>query len=138
MLSIFEADYLEFKDKIRYVRHNVFVIGQEVPENIEIDGKDENCYHILLTKNDIPIATGRMEKDGHIGRIAVLEEYRGMNFGTMIMNKLEEIAITNGIKKTYLNSQCRAIEFYLKLGYEPVGDVFMEAGIEHRKMIKEL
>ena len=79
-----------------------------------------------------------MEKDGHIGRIAVLEEFRGMNFGTMIMNKLEEIALNNGLDHVYLNSQRHAIPFYIKLGYEATGDYFYEAGIEHRKMIKKL
>ncbi len=138
MLDIFEADYNTFKDQIRSVRHKVFIEGQNVPEEIEIDGKDGGSYHVLLTKNGQPIATGRMQKDGHIGRIAVLEEFRGMNFGSMIMNKLEETAMKKGIKSLYLNSQIHAVPFYLKLGYEPVGDNFFEAGIEHVKMIKEL
>lgn len=137
MLKVFEADYLQYKTDIRYVRNKVFVEGQKVPEEIEIDGKDENCFHVLLTKNDEPTGTGRMEKDGHIGRIAILEEYRGMDFGTMIMHKLEEVAKIKGIKSTYLNSQCHAVNFYLKLGYEPVGNIFYEAGIEHIKMVKE-
>jgi predicted GNAT family N-acyltransferase len=138
MLAIIEVTYSENREKIRKVRNKVFVEGQNVPEKIEEDGKDEDCYHVLLTRYDQPIATGRMEKDGHIGRIAVLEEYRGMNFGTMIMNKLEEIAMKRGIKKLYLNSQSHAIPFYLKLGYETVGEYFFEAGIEHKKMVKEL
>lgn len=138
MLKVFEADYSRYKPEIRYVRNKVFVLGQNVPEDIEIDGKDESCFHVLLTKNDEPIGTGRMQQDGHIGRIAVLEEYRGMDFGTMIMQKLEDIAKIRRIKSTYLNSQCHAVNFYLKLGYEPVGDTFYEAGIEHVKMVKEL
>ena len=138
MLTIIEVTYSEYRDKIRKVRNKVFVEGQNVPENIEEDGKDNECYHVLLTRYDQPIATGRMEKDGHVGRIAVLEEYRGMNFGTMIMNKLEDIALKNGIRKLYLNSQSHAIPFYMKLGYETVGDYFFEAGIEHKKMVKEL
>jgi predicted GNAT family N-acyltransferase len=138
MLSIFETSYSKDKDKIRKVRNKVFVEGQNVPVEIEEDGKDEDCFHVLLTRYDLPIATGRMEKDGHIGRISVLEEYRGMNFGTMIMNKLEEVAFKKGIKKLYLNSQSHAIPFYLKLGYEIVGECFFEAGIEHKKMVKEL
>jgi len=138
MLAIFETTYAKDKEKIKKIRYEVFVKGQNVPENIEIDGKDDKCFHVLLTRYDMPIGTGRMETDGHIGRIGVLEEYRGLNFGTMIMNKLEEIALKKGIKRLYLNSQSHAIPFYLKLGYETVGDYFFEAGIEHKKMIKEL
>jgi len=138
MISIFQTTYAENEDKIRAVRHKVFVEGQSVPEELEIDGKDRSCFQVLLIKNDEAIGTGRMERDGHIGRIAVLEEYRGMNFGSMIMSKLEDIAEKNGIISTYLNSQKQAIPFYIKLGYEPVGDYFMEAGIEHIKMIKKV
>ncbi|MBN2858383.1 MAG: GNAT family N-acetyltransferase [Candidatus Delongbacteria bacterium] len=138
MISIFQTTYEENEDKIRTVRHKVFVEGQCVPEELEIDGKDSLCFHVLLIKNGEAIGTGRMETDGHIGRIAVLEEYRGMGFGSMIMNKLEETAEKNGIRKTFLNSQKHAIQFYMNLGYEPVGEYFMEAGIEHKKMIKEL
>jgi len=138
MISIYETKYSDNETKIRTIRHKVFVIGQNVPEEIEIDGKDPECYHVLLTRYDVPVGTGRMESDGHIGRIAVLEEYRGMNFGTMIMNKLEEIARNNGLLQVYLNSQKHAIPFYEKLGYETVGEYFFEAGIEHKKMVKKL
>ncbi len=138
MISIFQTTYEENDEKIRTVRHKVFVEGQCVPEELEMDGKDSSCFHVLLIKNGEAIGTGRMETDGHIGRIAVLEEYRGMSFGSMIMNKLEEIAAKNGIMVTYLNSQKQAIPFYMKLGYEAIGDYFLEAGIEHKKMIKEL
>lgn len=138
MISIFQADYKKNGADIRTVRHDVFVKGQKVPEDIEIDGKDPECFHVLLTISGKPAGTGRMEKDGHIGRIAVLEEYRGMDFGTMIMKELENIALSEGLRKVYLNSQKQAIPFYLKLGYEPEGDYFYEAGIEHIKMHKDL
>jgi hypothetical protein len=138
MISIYQAFYDRDGSDIRSVRHKVFVEGQNVPEDLEIDGKDPECFHVLLTRCDIPIGTGRMDRDGHLGRIAVLEEYRGMNFGTMIMNTLEDIALKHGILRVYLNSQKHAMPFYMKLGYEPEGDDFIEAGIEHVKMVKQL
>ena len=124
------------KDSIVSIRHDVFVIGQKVPSDIEIDGKDPQCFHVLITIDDTPIATGRMEKDGHIGRIAVLEAYRGKHYGQKIMKKLEEIAKEEGIKRVYLGSQVHAMEFYSKLGYIPYGEFYFEAKMEHRRMEK--
>ena len=136
MEKIFQTKYEDNKDSIIQVRHIVFVIGQSVSSEIEIDGKDPQCFHALITIDDIPIATGRMEPDGHIGRIAVLEEYREKHYGQKIMGKLEEIAKKEGIGRVYLGSQVHAMNFYAKLGYIPYGEFYFEAGIEHRRMEK--
>ena len=138
MEKIFQTKYEDNKDSIIKVRHVVFVIGQNVPSEIEIDGKDPDCYHALITIDDTPIATGRMEKDGHIGRIAVLEEYRGHHYGQKIMGKLEEIAKKEGIGRVCLGSQVHAMNFYEKLGYIPYGEFYFEANMEHRKMEKSI
>ncbi|MDA3885871.1 MAG: GNAT family N-acetyltransferase [Candidatus Delongbacteria bacterium] len=138
MEKIIQAKYEDHKKSIVHIRHTVFVIGQNVPSEIEIDGKDPQCFHALITIDDTPIATGRMEKDGHIGRIAVLEEYRGHHYGQKIMGKLEEIARNEGIRRVYLGSQVHAMNFYEKLGYTPYGEFYFEAGIEHRRMQKSL
>lgn len=138
MEKIIQVRYEDFKESIVGIRHTVFVIGQDVPSEIEIDGKDPQCFHALITIDDKPIATGRMEKDGHIGRIAVLEEYRGHHYGQKIMGKLEEIARKEGINRVYLGSQVHAMGFYSNLGYTPFGEFYFEAGIEHKKMEKYL
>ena len=138
MEKIFQTKYEDNKDSIIKVRHTVFVIGQSVPSEIEIDGKNPQCYHALITIDNAPIATGRMERDGHIGRIAVLEEYRGKHYGQKIMGKLEEIAKSEGIKRVYLGSQVHAMNFYAKLGYTPYGEFYFEANMKHRKMQKSI
>ncbi|MFO7810272.1 MAG: hypothetical protein R6V47_02730 [Candidatus Delongbacteria bacterium] len=51
MTEVFETDYETGKETIRTIRHRVFVIGQNVPEDIEVDGKDKDCYHVLLSHN---------------------------------------------------------------------------------------
>jgi predicted GNAT family N-acyltransferase len=37
-----------------------------------------------------------------------------------------------------LNAQLTAKDFYLRLGYAPIGQIFVEANIDHQKMIKEV
>ena len=138
MEKIFQAKYEQYKDEIIKVRHEVFVIGQNISSELEIDGKDSDCFHVLVMIDKKPIATGRMEKDGHIGRIAVLKKYRRKDHGTKVMKKLEEIAKNKSIKKTYLGSQVHATNFYFRLGYESYGNFYFEAGIKHIKMRKYL
>ncbi len=138
MINVEITPYSETEDKIKKIRYEVFVRGQNVPEEIETDGLDPDCTHVLLSIDGKPVGTGRIQNDGHIGRVAVLQEFRGKGFGTMIIKKLEEAAKEIKLRSVYLNSQCHAELFYKRLGYRPVGETFMEAGIEHVKMEKEL
>ena len=59
------------------IRRTVFIEEQQVPEELEWDGEDEAALHVLVHENGQPIACGRMLSDGHIGRMAVLKDYRG-------------------------------------------------------------
>ena len=138
MIIVEITPYSKTEDKIKKIRYEVFVRGQNVPEGIEIDGLDPDCTHVLLSVNGKPVGTGRIQNDGHIGRVAVLEEFRGKGFGTMIIKKLEEAAKDKKLRSVYLNSQSHAELFYKRLGYRPVGETFMEAGIQHVKMLKDI
>ena len=64
------------KESIQQIRHTVFTVEQGVSPEIEIDGKDHDAIHALIYSNGLAVGTGRILKDGHIGRIAVLKEYR--------------------------------------------------------------
>ena len=54
------------------------------------------------------------------------------------MNKIETYALENGIDNFKLNAQTHAIPFYSRLGYEVVSEEFLDAGIPHRTMIKQI
>jgi predicted GNAT family N-acyltransferase len=41
-------------------------------------------------------------------------------------------------RRLILDAQVHAVAFYENLGYAPYGEVFMEAGIPHRRMEKDL
>jgi len=131
----------EIIDHLR-IREIVFIDGQNVPYDLEHDGLDSVSTLIIVYDNEKPIGAGRyrfVDDYIKIERIAVLEEYRGKGIGKDIMDFLENQVIENtSIRKLVLNSQCSAQIFYEKLGYEPIGDIFMEADIQHVKMIKYL
>jgi predicted GNAT family N-acyltransferase len=134
--SLMETRFSEDKQRIMRVRYAVFVEEQGVPEELEQDEQDPLCRHALLLIDGQPVATGRLEADGHIGRIAVVRSHRGKGLGSRIVTFLEDTAKAHGLRRVYLGAQLQAISFYEKLGYRCYGDEFMDAGIPHRHMEK--
>jgi len=123
-------------EKLRSIRTTVFVEEQNVSLEEEWDGRDEDAIHVLaLSQDRKPIGTARLLKSGQIGRMAVLSEYRRLGIGGAMLRLLLEIAKKNNIDNLFLNAQVEAIGFYSRFGFVEQGETFMEAGIEHRKMI---
>ena len=126
------------KDLIR-IRTLVFINEQLVPPELEWDGYDNDCWHVIASANDAEyIATGRMLYDGHIGRMAVLPEFRGQGIGSSMLNELINLAKQQGLKEVFLHAQTSAIEFYQKHGFIISSDEFMDAGIPHVTMRKTM
>jgi predicted GNAT family N-acyltransferase len=123
----------------RGVRDAVFVQEQKVPGELEHDGKDAECLHVLaLLQNGRPIGTGRLLADGHIGRMAVLPDWRGQGVGGAMLALLIEEARERGHVTVALNAQVSALGFYQGFGFEAVGDRFIEAGLSHQAMALRL
>ena len=121
---------------LRIIRTAVFIHEQQIPEDLEWDEFDLISMHVLaLNSGGQPIGTARLLPDGHIGRMAVLKEWRGKGLGgAMLLRILEELR-NRHMRKAMLNAQTTAIRFYEKFGFRVSGKEFMEAGIPHVKMI---
>ena len=132
------CDYEPHTDDICAIRYEVFVDEQNVPEVLEIDGLDGEAKHVLTFVDGLPIGTGRILSDGHIGRVAVLKNYRGLGIGKSIMKELIKCAQDLSLEKVWLSSQWHAHSFYLDLGFVCVGEIYKEAGIDHIKMFRTL
>jgi predicted GNAT family N-acyltransferase len=133
------ADWEREREAMRAIRTPVFIQEQQVPQDIEWDDKDPLCVHALALDTDgTPIGTGRLAPDGKIGRMAVLEEWRGKGVGAAILDFLVASARERGIKECCLHAQRHALEFYLQHGFEAEGEEFMEAGIPHLRMRRSL
>ena len=137
-ISAITTNYKSNHQKICEVRFKVFVDEQSVPEELEIDGFDDVATHILILLDDKAIGTGRILPDGHIGRVAVLKQFRGKGVGKLIMKMLIEWAQENQLKTLWLSSQWHARGFYIDLNFTCTGDKFEEAGIDHIKMTRAL
>jgi len=122
---------------LREIRTRVFVEEQGVPADLEWDGLDEHAYHVMAVAADgTPIGTGRLLQDGHIGRVAVLKEWRGRGVGRALLDTLLVIANKMGYEEVRLHAQTRVLDFYLRRGFRPQGREFMEAGIPHVLMTR--
>tara|TARA_B110000003_G_scaffold275423_1_gene318000 strand:- start:620 stop:1039 length:420 start_codon:yes stop_codon:yes gene_type:complete len=132
------CDYKDNEKDICKIRFEVFVDEQNVPDDLEIDGLDDEAKHVLAYIDGKPIGTGRILSDGHIGRVAVLKKYRGLGIGNSIMKVLIKWAQQNKFEKLWLSSQWHAHSFYLGLGFVCEGDIYEEAGIDHIKMFRRL
>ncbi len=124
------------------VRQEVFILEQGVPAELELDEFDSSATHVLVYQDARCIGTGRLvnlsAKQSQIGRMAVLAKFRGKGIGKQILQKLVDLAASQGVQGIILHSQVSAIPFYKKLGFQAQGDVYDEAGIPHRNMMLTL
>lgn len=126
----------------RALRRTVFIEEQGVSEADEVDGLDDHCIHILAVSDGRPVGSARLMVLGNIGkvgRVCVLQEARGTGLGAALMQAtVSQFRAMPGIEKVKLGAQIHALAFYERLGFVPYGEVFLDAGIEHRDMVFEL
>jgi predicted GNAT family N-acyltransferase len=120
------------------IRYTVFVEEQGVPRELELDERDPDCEHAVAFISGQAVATGRLLPDGHIGRMAVLDPWRGRGVGSAILARLIERARERGDKEVLLTAQTHAIGFYRAHGFVEEGAEYLEAGIAHRDMRRAL
>lgn len=73
-----------------------------------------------------------------IRQTAVSSAYRRQGLGRRIMTELESVLAGRNFKSLSLHARSTAVGFYKKLGYETIGDEFIEITVQHRKMVKQL
>jgi predicted GNAT family N-acyltransferase len=124
---------------IHDVRRQVFVVEQGIPADLEWDGRDDISHHVLATDpRQLAIGTGRLDPGGRIGRMAVLQSWRSHGVGRALLTALLALARAQGHREVMVHAQCSVAGFYRKTGFREQGRPFMEAGIEHQKMVKML
>lgn len=132
------ADWHTDKDSLSLIRRQVFIEEQNVPEELEWDEFDESSIHFLATHDDQLIACARLKPDGQIGRMAVLATHRSQGTGSKLLRFVIQEAGKQKLNNVYLHAQESAISFYEKHGFIAVGDIFYEANIPHREMLRKM
>ena len=144
MVKIELLDWPAAQAEAQRIRFAVFVEEQGVPAELEMDDQDAHCLHALAYWPDADaadgraIGTGRLLPDGHIGRMAVLKDWRGRGAGRALLRALIEAARRRGDREVMLSAQVHALDFYRAEGFRPEGAEYEEAGIAHQAMRMKL
>ncbi len=131
------ADWPGDAGSIREIRDAVFVGEMGISADLEWDGLDPDCAHLLaydMAGN--PIGTARLQVDGHIGRLAVLPDWRGRGVGSALLLMLIELAAAHSLDEVFLDAQTAVAGFYHRHGFIASGAAFETAGIPHIRMTR--
>ena len=130
--------------QILRLRSEVFVVEQDCVYQ-DIDNKDQNAIHLYFKENDEIVAYTRIFNAGHyyenpcIGRVVVSKKNRGKYLGKKIMiDSIEYIKQNIKAEKIELSAQKYLNKFYKDLGFYKIGEDYLEDGIPHQRMIKEI
>lgn len=133
------AVYARHHEVIHGVRQTVFVQGQGIDPALEADAADQTAVHVMAWSSDnLPIGTGRLTRDGRIGRMAVLAHARGAGVGEAMLAWLCDQASQQRLGEIRLDAQLPAYSLYARLGFIPVGEPHETAGLPHQSMRRRL
>lgn len=130
------ADWKKDQVALRRIREAVFIAEQAVPAELEWDADDASAVHFLAFEGEYPMGTARLLPDGHIGRVAVLKDWRGLKIGDKLLRAVIEEAEKRGLKQQMLSAQVHASSFYERFGFNVVSGEFLDAGIPHVDMVR--
>jgi predicted GNAT family N-acyltransferase len=123
-------------DQAIAIRKEVFVEGQNVPVELEIDGLDDESEHVIAYLDEEPVGCARIRFNTYakLERIAIVEKYRGRGFGRQLTDFLIDYCKQKDVDEIRLHSQTYVAYFYKKHGFRIRGNPFFEADIEHVEM----
>ncbi|MBV9473738.1 MAG: GNAT family N-acetyltransferase [Solirubrobacterales bacterium] len=123
------------------LRHEVFCEEQGVPEHDELDGRDHEALHLVAVAEGRLVGTCRVLLVGstaQFSRLAVHPSARRHGIASALLDAAEAETRSAGGRRLVLHAQTYARELYEAAGYVPRGRLFVEAGIEHIAMEKQL
>lgn len=144
-IEIYNVEDKNVLERCLEIRDKVFSVEKGVPKEIEVDQFDclnESCSHFLIRYQNKDVGTIRClytSKDTvRIQRFCFLKEYRGLGLGKSVIEYIEHYYKKQGFATVEMDAKYEVCGFYEKCGYEKVSDVFIEANIEHIKMVKDI
>lgn len=143
MLDVQVGDWATLGADAQRIRTEVFVQEQGIALDLERDAADAQALHaVAYNRLGQAVATGRLlpAQDGtaQVGRLAVHRVLRGGGVGQQLLQALTQAARTRGDRQLALHAQRSAEGFYRRLGWQPHGEPFMEAGVSHVEMVTTL
>ena len=120
------------RQRLKSIRHRVFVEEQGISCREEIDGFDASCRHLMAIADSTGcIGCARIMTTGQIGRMAVEKAFRGRGIGASLLKRAIEEARLLLPNDIFLHAQSHTEAFYNRFGFIKKGEAFEEAGISH-------
>jgi YbgC/YbaW family acyl-CoA thioester hydrolase len=143
MIDVRRGDWATLGGHAEPIRRVVFTQEQGIDAALDSDGADEGAVHVVaFNRVGTALGTGRLTRQpdgvGKIGRMAVVASLRGSSVGRQMLDALVTAARQRGDARVMLHAQASAVGFYRRLGWQPQGASFVEAGIEHQEMVLAL
>ncbi|WPZ12342.1 MULTISPECIES: GNAT family N-acetyltransferase [Roseivirga] len=144
MIRVKKIENQQELDEAFEIRREVFIVGQDCPEEEEFDDFDEEATHFIAYVKGEPAGTCRFRttsKGVKLERFAVLEKFRGEGIGKRLVQTVLGYLDKEGLAEgtlIYLHSQVAAMGLYTRFGFEKVGEMFDEVGIDHYEMQKKV
>ena len=144
MIRVKKIETQEELDAAFEIRREVFIVRQDCPVEEEFDGLDDESTHFIAYVQGEPAGTSRFRttsKGYKLERFAVLEKFRGLGVGKRlvqtVLGYLDKENLPEGTL-IYLHSQVDAMGLYTRYGFQKVGEMFDEVGIDHYEMQKKV
>ena len=121
---------------VRDIRHRVFIVEQNVPQHVEVDQFEESSRYLLAALDGQFVGTARWRKTAKgtkLERFGVLQDKRTYGVGRALVEFMLEQVKNEAV--VYLHAQDHVISFYIKFGFQPIGEHFYEGGISHHEMV---
>jgi ElaA protein len=132
-----ELTLLELHDLLR-LREEVFVVGQGITVEAEIDGRDPEAVHVWARDGEgTMVAAARLLPHGDdvkVGRVAVMPARQRGGVGTALMAYVHGLL---GARRGVMSAQAHLRDWYERLGWSAQGEGYDEAGIPHVRMVRE-
>jgi ElaA protein len=124
------------------LRQEVFIKEQNCPF-VDADGKDQDAIHLWARNGSgLMVACSRIGGPGYyfqeasIGRIVTHPQSRKSGIGKQLVTRsIEALYAHYGKQPIQIGAQLYLLRFYGSFGFVPLGDVYLEDGIEHVHML---
>ncbi|MGY2574759.1 GNAT family N-acetyltransferase [Vibrio sp. C8] len=117
----------ELIQQAQAIRYQVFTLEQHIPQELDLDGLDEDSLHALVSEQGKPIATARLKVNQNgssvMARVAVTEESRGLGIATKLVSALIEHAKKIGVRSIEIHAHSYLRSYYEKFGFKFIQEV---------------
>jgi ElaA protein len=124
------------------LRQEIFIVEQTCPYP-DADGLDQQALHLFATDPDNKIVAycrifhpSAIKEESVIGRVVVHQSYRGTGLGrTLMQNAIDYLYRSFPEADIKISAQSYLRRFYSSLGFEVIGDEYLEDDIPHLPML---